>query len=335
MKKLLLSVLALGMYAGMYAQTADLSQLIDVTPTAYHFYKNASVDLSALLRTDATSPAAPNMGDVSYITNNPDLFTAEKLGYGSIVIGGPYKDAPADLAKCFSTYDFGGKIGNVLILNGAQSDLAEAIKEKLELDAAPEIAKMGGEFKNVNTFWLQDYYTMQEELEEGDNVLLHIEYNAYNNDMSVSQNVVEQLFEMTEQGGFVTLNVNATFNAFAVEGEWSPENWMVVEAIVPYYELPSYIRQFETANAALNTGALLIRDFGIYGVPAGVEVGIADGVNKTFVTYSLTGGSVGVDSIATENDEIEYYNLQGVKVVNPEKGIYIKKQGNKSTKVVL
>ena len=35
------------------------------------------------------------------------------------------------------------------------------------------------------------------------------------------------------------------------------------------------------------------------------------------------------------NAPVEYYNLQGVKVANPEKGLFIKKQGNKATKVVL
>jgi hypothetical protein len=43
----------------------------------------------------------------------------------------------------------------------------------------------------------------------------------------------------------------------------------------------------------------------------------------------------GVEGIEAENAEVEYYNLQGVKVENPEKGIFIKKQGNKTTKVVL
>jgi hypothetical protein len=38
---------------------------------------------------------------------------------------------------------------------------------------------------------------------------------------------------------------------------------------------------------------------------------------------------------ADENAPIEYYNLQGVKVANPEKGIFIKKQGSKATKVVM
>lgn len=40
---------------------------------------------------------------------------------------------------------------------------------------------------------------------------------------------------------------------------------------------------------------------------------------------------VGVDATAP----VEYYNLQGVKVENPSNGIFIKKQGNKTTKVVL
>ena len=44
----------------------------------------------------------------------------------------------------------------------------------------------------------------------------------------------------------------------------------------------------------------------------------------------------GVESvIAGENAPVEYYNLQGVKVARPENGIFIKKQGGKTTKVVL
>lgn len=37
---------------------------------------------------------------------------------------------------------------------------------------------------------------------------------------------------------------------------------------------------------------------------------------------------------ADENAPIEYYNLQGVRVTNPENGLYIKVQGNKATKVI-
>jgi hypothetical protein len=39
--------------------------------------------------------------------------------------------------------------------------------------------------------------------------------------------------------------------------------------------------------------------------------------------------------VNAEDAEVEYYNLHGVKVENPEKGIYIMKQGGKTSKVVL
>ena len=46
--------------------------------------------------------------------------------------------------------------------------------------------------------------------------------------------------------------------------------------------------------------------------------------------------STGVEEIATDVEApVEYYNLQGVKVANPAKGLYIKKQGKKTTKVIL
>lgn len=54
--------------------------------------------------------------------------------------------------------------------------------------------------------------------------------------------------------------------------------------------------------------------------------------------FSVKGGNVvGVDELETDDATapVEYYNLQGMKVANPEKGIFIKKQGKKVTKVVL
>ena len=46
--------------------------------------------------------------------------------------------------------------------------------------------------------------------------------------------------------------------------------------------------------------------------------------------------AVAIDEVdADDNAPVEFYNLQGVKVENPEKGIFIRKQGKKATKVVL
>ena len=56
-------------------------------------------------------------------------------------------------------------------------------------------------------------------------------------------------------------------------------------------------------------------------------------INTITVTYDTATGIE--DTMVDENAPVEYYNLQGVKVANPENGIFIKKQGAKATKVVL
>ena len=55
-------------------------------------------------------------------------------------------------------------------------------------------------------------------------------------------------------------------------------------------------------------------------------------INTITVTYDT---ATAIEEIEAENAPVEYYNLQGVKVANPENGIFIKKQGAKTTKVVL
>ena len=59
---------------------------------------------------------------------------------------------------------------------------------------------------------------------------------------------------------------------------------------------------------------------------------------KSTLLVSLTEKDIatGVEGIAADaNAPVEYYNLQGVKVENPSNGIFIRKQGSKTTKVVL
>ena len=55
------------------------------------------------------------------------------------------------------------------------------------------------------------------------------------------------------------------------------------------------------------------------------------------IDYFTTSDLVtGIENILIENDNnaVEYYNLQGVKVVYPTNGIFIMKQGNKTIKVI-
>lgn len=54
------------------------------------------------------------------------------------------------------------------------------------------------------------------------------------------------------------------------------------------------------------------------------------------VPVNIQGSGSGVESIdADENAEVVYYNLQGVKVSGNEPGIYIRRQGNKTEKVIV
>ncbi|MDE5989899.1 MAG: Ig-like domain-containing protein [Duncaniella sp.] len=48
---------------------------------------------------------------------------------------------------------------------------------------------------------------------------------------------------------------------------------------------------------------------------------------------SLTNGIA--DIVADENAPVEYFNLQGIRVENPSNGLYIRRQGNKVTKVIV
>ncbi len=49
------------------------------------------------------------------------------------------------------------------------------------------------------------------------------------------------------------------------------------------------------------------------------------------------GFTAGVEDaiVSDENAPVEYFNLQGIRVANPENGVYIRRQGAKATKVVL
>lgn len=73
------------------------------------------------------------------------------------------------------------------------------------------------------------------------------------------------------------------------------------------------------STEALNSGwGIKIKDMKVYGT---------DAVPST----------TGVDEIATTDDNapVEYYNLQGVRVANPTNGLYIRRQGNTATKVLV
>ena len=74
----------------------------------------------------------------------------------------------------------------------------------------------------------------------------------------------------------------------------------------------------------------------------GKKVTLKCNIEKYFSIAGLKGtseyilGTSGIEEVGVDaNAPVEYYNLQGVKVANPENGIFIKKQGGRTSKVVL
>lgn len=55
-----------------------------------------------------------------------------------------------------------------------------------------------------------------------------------------------------------------------------------------------------------------------------------------YISYAKKDVGAGVDDIVVDEDApVEYYNLQGIRVENPTSGLYIKRQGNKTVKVLV
>lgn len=72
-----------------------------------------------------------------------------------------------------------------------------------------------------------------------------------------------------------------------------------------------------------------------------VTAGTLEFTSKKAIRFSYievtTEGFSGVEDITVsdENAPVEYYNLQGIRVNNPENGVYIRRQGNTVTKVLV
>ncbi|MBD5261663.1 MAG: BACON domain-containing protein [Bacteroides sp.] len=124
-------------------------------------------------------------------------------------------------------------------------------------------------------------------------------------------------------GGEATIDVNAllyNISGGLEEGvyEYSSPEWIEVNFGESSYETGNTPMKVSVkASEASRVGEVVIKGYG--------------------VSYSLKviqGEDTGVSSIAIDNNA-EYYDLQGRKVANPDKGIYIKKTGNKSEKVIL
>lgn len=91
-----------------------------------------------------------------------------------------------------------------------------------------------------------------------------------------------------------------------------------------------------------------VNDIGIYPISltginivlSGATVGTSHNILFQKLEAVYNNVPSGIEGIITDNDNysnapIEYYNLQGIKVANPQNGIYIAKRGNQVTKEII
>lgn len=123
---------------------------------------------------------------------------------------------------------------------------------------------------------------------------------------------------------------------------WDPTTWVVYEFDARFSDpgetgapyTPGRVKMFAMNGNVWNDYAFFLKECTftqMEGEPTGANV------SKTVVKYEnvLTPGA-GVEGVIDDiNAPVEFYNLQGVKVANPENGIFIRKQGKKTTKVIL
>lgn len=115
------------------------------------------------------------------------------------------------------------------------------------------------------------------------------------------------------------------FDIFSIRGYNTP----VVDA--PWMQVVSEPNEMTVDTITVEYDAL----------PAGINgreghITLTDGATQMTLTVIQKGDSAGVDNVEADTSApVEYYNLQGIKVEKPANGLYIRRQGAISTKVIL
>ena len=116
---------------------------------------------------------------------------------------------------------------------------------------------------------------------------------------------IEKVEFISAGSSYIKIKYNGTLGSYSVSGATGTWTRGAVNA------LAAEDRESITFDV---TGTSRLNSINVYtsGVPTGVE-----------------------DVTVDENAPVEYYNLQGVRVANPENGIYIRRQGSKVSKVLV
>ena len=121
----------------------------------------------------------------------------------------------------------------------------------------------------------------------------------------------------------MTYVVNDTYSVFAPEGSWTNVIFVRMNPASTENNWNDGVKWNQTSDLKYDGTNNLYT--------------VAEGAwDKGDGTWSIASDVVtAIEEVGVDAGAAVYYNLQGVKVANPENGIFIKKQGNKTIKVVL
>lgn len=228
--------------------------------------------------------------------------------------------------------------GDVLTVKSVKEALAVADGTDIKVDFPLTIA-----FKNYNNIYAVD--------EAGDFIQVYGK-NEYN-----INDVIPAGWEAkytVYQGATPELSPNGALPASTEQKEYKAKVVAAKDVTTALVNSVIYVANVEFAEATpdakenftgVSDGVELSfrNNYTIAGVPAGkydvkMVVTIFKSAPSLYVIQYDPAGSVstGVNEVeVNENAPAVYYNLQGVKVAEPENGLYIRVQGNKATKVML
>lgn len=164
--------------------------------------------------------------------------------------------------------------------------------------------------------------------------------------MVVVYNHNGKYYAMGEGGKATPISINGdSFMAFEHQFENITEFRHEEGALTPKAGVAKKAsRSMGDGNHTLSDGKVMYNDAEVGFVPAATADDdhqfstAAESLKDGMMLFATaTDQNTGVDNVAVDGEdaEVEYYNLQGVRVANPGHGLYIKRQGGNAVKVVM
>ncbi len=168
----------------------------------------------------------------------------------------------------------------------------------------------------------------------GDNFAVRVRGNKhfYHNDGTSFVAYPDNGINTTQGGTFFTLN-NTLYNVQPI-GTAYVDGFQIVD-ITNNKVVATHEAQFSTQATSSGTPNANCFSAEIVDTYQAILYQYVPGQLAAQYTFSLITSGVEDVIINEEDAPVEYYNLQGIRVINPSNGIFIKKQGNKVTKIVL